>query len=402
MLGGVTYTVLIGPGGGPPVVPLPPPLITALQKIEVETSIEMASVFRLRFAISQTLIGDWDLLMPQYEEALFRPLTRVQIRIKVGIDIPKAVINGYITHQQVLYDDEGGGSTMEITGMDATVLMNLQEKVITWPAAPPFYDGAIATAVFGQYGILPVVSPTLPFNLDPTDMTVQRGTDIRFLKRLAQRNGFECFVQPQPQSGVDFGYFGPPMNIPGLQEAVLNVKMGAQTNVSEFKIRYDMVKPTLAVAAGLDSMTRSPSLAVSVAPTVTPPPTGGLYPMVAPMGVEDATVRAVAGAHPPPMVLPAQTGQMSLPALQIVNQAITNRSSWAVVAEGTVGADAGVLYAGNTVNVRGAGLTFNGAYYVTRVSHVFDLAGCSYTQKFTARRNAVGMTGTELYIQPPV
>src|SRR5260221_534761 len=104
MLGGITYTVLIGL----PPIPLPSPLLTALQKIEVETSTEMASVFRLRFGISQTGFGDWDLIMPQYEETLFRPLTLVQVRVKVGISIPIAIINGYITNQRELYDDEGG------------------------------------------------------------------------------------------------------------------------------------------------------------------------------------------------------------------------------------------------------------------------------------------------------
>ncbi|HLQ51880.1 MAG TPA: hypothetical protein VK129_10310 [Terriglobales bacterium] len=389
MLGGVTYTVLMGL----PPLPLPPPLLNALQKIEVETSTEMASVFRLRFGMARTDFGDWDVIMPQYEELFFRPMTPVQIRVKVGIDIPKAIINGYVTHQQVLYDDEGGASAMEISGMDATMMMNLQEKVVPWPMPN---DGAIAAAVFGLYGIVPMVSPSLPFNLDPTDMTVQRGTDIRFLRRLAQRNGFECYVQPQPQTGVDFGYFGPPTNIPGMQEAVLNIKMGADTNVSEFKIRYDMMKPTTALSAGMDVMTRTPSFALSVTPPVTPPK-AGLYPWGVPMGVQDATVRALAGAHPPPMVLPAQTGQMALPALTVVTQAIANRSSWAVVAEGTAGADVGVLYAGGTVNIRGAGLAFNGAYYVTRVSHTFDCG--AYTQKFEARRNAIGMTGTEIYVQ---
>jgi hypothetical protein len=393
MLGGVTYTVLIGL----PPVPLPPPLLGALQKIEVETSIELASVFRLRFGISQTAFGDWDLLMPQYEELFFRPMTLVQIRVKIGIDIPKAIINGYITNQKILYDDEGGASAMEITGMDATMMMNLQEKVIPWPLPN---DGAVAAAIFAQYGIVPMVSPTLPFNLDPTDMTVQRGTDIRFLRRLAQRNGFECFVQPQPQSGIDFGYFGPPLNIPGLPQAVLNVKMGAQTNVTEFKIRYDMVRPTMAVSAGVDVMTRSPAIAISVAPSVSPPPTSGLYPWGAPMGLQDATLRALGGAHPPPMVLPAQTGVMALPGLAVVNQAIANRSSWAVVAEGTVGADAGMLSAGGIVNVRGVGMAFNGSYYVTRVAHVFECGG--YTQKFEARRNAIDMTGTEVYLTPAV
>jgi hypothetical protein len=389
MLGGVTYTVLMGL----PPIPLPSPLLTALQKIEVETSTELASVFRLRFGIAQTGFGDWDLLMPQYEDLFFRPMTPVQIRVKIGIDIPRAIINGYVTNQRVLYDDEGGASTMEITGMDATMLMNLQEKVIPWPMPD---DGAIAAAVFGQYGIVPIVSPSLPFNLDPTDMTVQRGTDIRFLRRLAQRNGFECFVQPQPQTGTDTGYFGPPMNIPGSQQAVLNVKMGPQTNVTEFKVRYDMVKPTMAVAAGVDVMTRTQTMAASIAPSVTPPPTGGPYPWGGPMGLQDATLRAVGGTHPPPMVLPAQTGQMAPPGLAIVNQAIANRSSWAVVAEGMAGADAGVLSAGGIVNIRGAGLAFNGAYYVTRVAHTIDCG--AYSQKFEARRNAIDMTGTEIYL----
>lgn len=393
MLGGITYTVLMGL----PPLPLPPPLLNALQKIEVETSTEMASVFRLRFAISQTDFGDWDLLMPQYEETLFRPLTQVQIRVKVGIAIPVALINGYITSQRVLYDDEGGASAMEISGMDATMLMNMQEKVVPWPMPD---DGAIAAAVFGQYGIVPNVFPSIPFNIDPTDLTVQRGTDIRFLRRLAQRNGFECYVQPQPQTGLDFGYFGPPQNIPGMQEAVLNVKMGSQTNVSEFKVRYDMLRPTMALSAGIDSLTRTPTITPSITPTVTPPPVGGAYPLGVPMGVQDATLRAVAGPHPPPMVLPVETGQMSPPGLSVVTQAISNRSSWAVVAEGMVNPDAGALYAGSTVNIRGAGLAFNGAYYVTRVHHAFECG--AYMQKFEARRNAIGMTGTEVYVQLPV
>ena len=387
MLGGVTYTVLVGM----PPLPIPPPLLSALQKVEVETSTEMASVFRLRFGISQNATGDWDLLAPQYE-ALFLPLTQVQIRVKVGIDIPKAIINGYITNQRVLYDDEGGASVMEITGMDATLLMNLQEKAQAWPMPD---DGAVAAAVFAQYGIVPMVTASMPFNSDPTDMTMQRGTDIRFLRRLAQRNGFECFVQPNPQSGLDFGYFGPPSNIPGAQEAVLNVKMGAQTNVTEFKIRYDMVKPAMAVAAGVDVMNRAQIEVDSLIPLITA--TGGLYPLGAPMGVQDATLRTAAGGHSPPKVLPAQTGQMAWPGLSVVNQAIANRSSWAVMAEGTVGPAAGVLAVGKTVNIRGAGLAFNGAYYVTGVSHTVDCG--AYSQKFEARRNAIGMTGAEVFVQ---
>jgi hypothetical protein len=388
MLGGITATLLIGL----PPLPAPPPLMEALQKIEIETSTDVASVFRLRFGLKQAVGTDWDLVGPQYEETLFRPFTPVQIRVKVGVEVPQAIINGYIGGQQVLYNDAGGGSALEITGMDATMLMNLQEKVMAWPMMP---DAQIAQAIFGQYLITPLVSPTLPALVEPEGTTTQRGTDIRFLRRLAQRNGYECFVQPQPQTGLDLGYFGPATNYPGPAEAVLNVRMGSDTNVSEFKIRYDMTRPTAAIGAGIDSKTRTPTVFPALVPA-TPPPIAGFYPFGMPMGIEDAVLRSF-GPQSHPITLPAETGEFAPPGLGTATQAIVNRSSWAVMAEGTVGPDVGVLRPGGTVNVRGVGLFFNGSYYVTLVSHVIDCD--TYIQKFEARRNAVMMTGAELFVQ---
>lgn len=387
MLGGITTTLLFGL----PPLPAPPPLVKALQRIEIESSTDVASVFRIRFGMTQSPGLDWDLAGAQYQETLFRPFSPVQIRVKIGIEIPETIINGYITSQQVLYDDEGGGSALEITGMDATMLMNLQEKVMPWPNMP---DAEIAQAIFAQYLVTPMVSPTLPALIEPEGTTTQRGTDIRFLRRLAQRNGYECFIQPQPQTGIDFGYFGPATNYPGPAEAVLNVRMGAQTNVSEFKISYDMTRPTTALAMGLDVKTLSPST-FPVLVAGTPPPVTGLYPFGAPMGLDDTVTRSF-GPQSQPVVLPAEIGQFSAPGLSIATQAIVNRSSWAVVAEGTVDSTVGILRPGSTVNVRGVGLFFSGSYFVTRVSHTINCD--SYTQKFEARRNALTMTGAELFV----
>jgi len=387
MQGGVTTTLLMEL----PPLPAPPPLVNALQRIEIESSTEVASAFRLRFGLTQSAGFDWDLVGPQYEETLFRPFMPVQIRVKIGIEIPETVINGYIGGQQVLYDDDGGGSALEISGMDATMLMNLQEKVMPWPMLP---DAQIAQAIFAQYLITPLVSPTLPTLIEPEGTTTQRGTDIRFLRRLAQRNGYECFVQPQPQTGLDLGYFGPATNYPGPPEAVLNVRMGPDTNVSDFKIRYDMMRPTTAVGMGIDVKTRAPAVFPALAPA-TPPPVAGLYPFGMPMGIDNAVLRSF-GPLSQPLIYPAETGEFSLPGLGSATQAIVNRSSWAVTAEGTVGPDVGGLRPGSTVNIRGIGLFFNGSYYLTRVNHVIDCD--SYVQKFEARRNAVVMTGAELFV----
>jgi len=58
----------------------------------------------------------------------------------------------------VTYSD-AGGSTLEVTALDATYTMNLEEKVTAWPNLP---DSAIAAAIFGQHTIVPRVDPTAP------------------------------------------------------------------------------------------------------------------------------------------------------------------------------------------------------------------------------------------------
>jgi len=387
MLGGITVTLLIGL----PPIPAPAALMNAFQRIEIETSTDLASTFRLRFGMTQSPGLDWDLVGRQYQDTLFRPFTPVQIRVALGAEIPQAIINGYICGQQVFYDDQGGRSALEIAGLDVTMLMNLQEKVVSWPMT----DAEIAQQIFAQYHITPMVSPTLPSLPETEGTTTQRGTDIRFLRRLAQRNGYECFVVPDPPSGTDLGYFGRATNHPAPADAVLNVRMGPDTNVSEFKIRYDMTRPTTAIGMGVDVQRRTPTAFPVVSPA-TPPPIDDLYPFGTPMGLDDALLRSF-GPLSQPIIFPAETGQFTAPGLGTATQAIVNRSSWAIMAEGTVGPDVSVLRPGNTINVRGVGLFFNGSYYVTRVSHTLERD--SYIQKFEAQRNAVTMTGSELFVQ---
>jgi phage protein D len=47
------------------------------------------------------------------------------------------------------------------------------------------------------------------------------------------------------------------------------------------------------------------------------------------------------------------------------------------------------------VLVRGAGPQFSGTYYVQSVTHTIN--GDGYSQKFSLKRNALGLTGTEAY-----
>lgn len=353
--------------------PAPAALVDAVEEIVVDSSVDEASALRVRIGIAQNALGDWTTLT----EDLFRPLVPLTVRVVTGV-VPEALITGYVSKQEVDYGDTPGTSTLEVSGLDATSLMNLQEKVVPWPNLP---DGAIAAAIFGQYAVVPMVQPTSPTLVEPEGTTIQRGTDIRFLRRLARRNGFDCYVQPEPLAGIDQGFFRP-RQLVGVPQAVLNVATERETNVSGFRIRYEMTQPTTAVAAGLDTTTKAPQPALAAA---------SLNP---PMGIEPTLTRVL----PPPVVRPADTGLMRTSELQAHAQAIADASSFAVVAEGEVGADVGPIRPGGLVSVRGAGRLYNGSYFVTRVTHT--ITRDRYTQRFEARRNAATMTGAEVYVQP--
>ncbi len=352
--------------------PAPDPVMSAVRQIEIETSNEEASVFRLTLAVAQTAVGDWTVL----DLDLFRPLVPVSIRVTGGLGLPEAIINGYVTGQSVRYSETAGQTVLEVTGMDATLLMNLEEKVKSWPNMP---DSAIAAAIFGEHTLIPRLEVTPPQRFEPQNSTLQRGTDIRFLRRLARRNGFECYVQPDPLTGLDQGFFQPPQ-LTGLPQAVLNVGMGGETNVSDFRADYDMVQPTAAIGSEIDLSTKVPMPALAA------------FAAQSPQGLEPALSRIL----PPPAVRIAGTGAATAAELQSVAQSIADESSFAVRASGTVFPEVGILRPGGIVNIRGAGRVFNGSYYLTKVSHVVSNQG--HIQRFEAKRNAVSMTGAELYV----
>ena len=104
---------------------------------------------------------------------------------------------------------------------------------------------------------------------------------VGILRRLAQRNGFACYVQPEPITGLDQGFFQPPEVTPGLPQAVINVGMGSEGNVSDFSISYDMTQPTGAIGLGLDAANKS--VLTGIAPVST------LFPM----GAEPALTRVL-------------------------------------------------------------------------------------------------------------
>jgi hypothetical protein len=147
--------------------------------------------------------------------------------------------------------------------------------------------------------------------------------------------------------------------------------MGQDSNLKELRIRWDMLRPTLARVDNINALTGEDQLGEAIDADL---PLLGTDSAFAP--------HRVTRLLPDGLTLNAE--------LQPLAQALSNRSSLAIVAEGEVNTEAfgTVLRAKRPVLVRGVGALHSGAYLVERVLHLF--VQDEYTQSFTLRRNATG------------
>jgi phage protein D len=355
--------------------PLSPDLMSAIQQVEVEDHSLMADMLRLQLAISVKDNGaGWTIL----DDDLFKRLSNIKIEIVIGSGKPIPLIDSYVIETQAQFSNTPGKSALKVIAMDPTVLMNLDEKVKPWPNMA---EGDIASAIFSDYGFTPDVDTTQPARQEVDTLTIQRGTDIQLLKNMADRHGFECYVELDPNSGSIKGHFHKP-RLAETPQGVLSVNMGSATNVNSFAARYEMLRPVAVQVTGLDIETQSNQAAKAEDSSLSS------------MGSSPAS-----GTDRPRNVLLSKTGLSQTGELQTYAQAIVDRSSWAILADGELNTVAygGVLRAKSPVLVRGAGKQFSGTYYVDRVLHI--ITGDGYLQRFSLRRNALGVTKNENFAE---
>lgn len=167
-----------------------------LVSFEVELDEYLASMFRLQIAIAHHRDGSWTYLDDE-RFRVWQPVT-----IIAGLEgETEELISGYITHGKPSFADDLTQCTLEILGMDGSVLMDREEKLKDWPNKK---DSDIAAEIFNQYGFTPETEDTVVIHDEAISTTIQREINIQFLQRLALRNGFECYVDGTT------GYFRPP------------------------------------------------------------------------------------------------------------------------------------------------------------------------------------------------
>jgi phage protein D len=370
-MGQIAYTLYIDDQ------PAPPELIAVLQRLEVEDHAEMADMVRLSIAISiRDGCGSWNVV----DQDTFKRLTKLRINVNVGSGKTEPLIEAYVIETNADFANQPGQSVLNVVAMEPTVKMNLKERVRPWPNMA---DSDIANEIFtsSDYNFDTDIDPTQPTRDENDHTEMQRGTDIQFLQALAQRNGYECYVELNPETGRVEGHFHKP-RLQQDPQGVLSVNLGEATNVNSFQARFDMLQPATVRASNVDVHSQEQQSADSDSLGDKPLGSASTVP------TDDAR-----------QVLLSGTGLSQTGELQTAAQAAVDRSSWAITAEGEVNTVAygDVLRAKRPVMVRGAGRQFSGTYYVERVLHTFT--GDGYTQHFSLRRNAAGLLGQDSFVQ---
>lgn len=370
---GIDLTLLIGP-----TVPKPAPreLVEALHSVEVTHTDEGRAGFQIVFQAGRA--GRRDLQDYKISKnPLLKVYNRVILVVRMGA-AAEVLMDGVITNQQLSPNPEPGKSTYTITGEDVSVMMDLAEESTEHRAQDEATIARLIIVKYSKYGLLPKVMSPKGFRDRPTPnerVPTQQATDLQYLQTLANRFAHVFYIIPGPAAGTNVAYWGPPQRKSRPQKA-LTVNMGSFTNVISVNFQNNAL-----AASGVNGSVqdRKTNKIRPVQESKTDRPL--LAKQTALRSQRHKRVRQF-----------RETGR-DLARADARAQAITDRSVDDVV---TVSGEldtvryGGLLHLRGLVGLRGVGASYDGHYYVKKVTHT--LAPGQYKQSFTITRDGLGST----------
>ncbi|HEU0149840.1 MAG TPA: hypothetical protein VFR21_23535 [Bradyrhizobium sp.] len=365
MLKGVHLTLLIGPA-----VPVPAPrsVVDALVSVQV-TAGKDRSGFQLTFAVSKKS----PLLVMLAAGGLDPMITRVIIVVTLG-GVPKVLMDGIVTRQELQPSSEPGKSTLTITGEDLGIAMDVVELTIPYPAMNETAIVNLVLAKYAFFGIVPlVVPPIIPIVRTPTNawQTQTASTDRAYINSLAQQCGYVFFVRPGPLPGMSTAYFGPDINLP-IPQPALSINMDAHTNVDSLSFSLDGLAKKVRVYTIFDPITHK-------IPIQIPVPNISIFKP--PLGARPTPPARIEFAKDGSKQKPDEAAQSILSFLMNNSAAISGNGTLDVMRYGRI------LEARMLVGVRGAGLAYDGMYYVDSITN--NIKPGEFKQSFTLSRDGL-------------
>jgi len=372
--------------------------------LTVDEQSASAGSLQLRLATRLLSDGSWSYL----EDGRLAPFTKVSCRLGFvggeglagvlgavaeafggdgGNDGLEPVFDGYITAVDVSLGSAPGNAHIAVSAMDTSVLLSLEEKVVTWLNLS---DSDIAQQIVAGYGVQLEADATATVHQENDTTVVQRGSDLQFVRMLAQRNGFEFYFETDRDTRAVTGFFRLPQ-LDDTPQPDLAIQFGEQSNLRSFSARLNAQRPLTVKTAQIDVRTNSVNIGQAAETQLAQIGDKNLPTLI---GARLETLVRPLEAQAQMLVLGSPTSNPT--ELQTIAEAVRDEAAWFISASGEINSDAyqAVLRPRRTVLVKGAGTPYSGTYYVTRVTHQLQGDG-SYIQRFEARRNARDLDGSE-------
>ncbi|MBO3457577.1 hypothetical protein G7B40_009185 [Aetokthonos hydrillicola Thurmond2011] len=374
---GISLSLLIGK-----VKPTKAPreLMEALDSVEVTHNEQGRSGFQISFRVGRSGVKDqqdFNLL----KSPLLAPFNRVMIIVNINATA-KILMDGIITLKQ-FSPGELGRSTLNITGEDVSVMMDLEEKSIEHPQQDETKIVRHIVSKYSKYGFdLEVVPPEFQDTPEKTRRTpVQQGTDLKYIQEMASRFDHVFHITAGPTQGRNKAYWGPPKRKTKIQKA-LTVNMGSYSNVESINFQYSALAPATVDGYVQDrnsnQQTRVLQMFTSDRPNLS------AHPALTTQSHRRTTIFR-------------ETGRLTAQSLSRAQAIIDNSTEQVVTASGELDVTryGTILELRGLVGLRGVGLSHDGVYYVKSVTH--KLREGEYKQSFTITREGLG--SKEMFLQ---
>jgi hypothetical protein len=258
---------------------------------------------------------------------------------------------------------------LTITGEDVSAYMDLIDFTgFPFPAMPPFARVALMMAKYAMFGVIPLPIPSIFSSVDsPTEKYAhQQGTDYQYADKLAKEAGYEFYITPGPLPGTNTAYWGPQVRV-GIPQPALTIDMDH--------------------AGNLDTMTFGADGNAAVLPFAHVKIANFSIPVPVP---DVAILKPPLAARPliPTKTKLLETERMKMP--DVLMALLAGRGGAdPISASGSIDLTryGKPMDARTLIGVRGAGLAYDGLYFVRSVTHT--LGRGSWKQSFQLSRDGL-------------
>lgn len=337
--------------------------LAAASQVEIYERMGEMTTFRLQYPLD-VRSGDYPLLV----DSRLDPGAELAIFVDGdGEDI--CLVKGKVYSQRIHLEHGTDGSWVEVFGADMALQMDRETRAAQWTDVT---DSDVVTSVLGNYGFAADVSSTSSGHFETRHTLLQRESDLRFIRRLARRNGC-LFWMSFDAEGVPTAHFKrPSVDGDGQVELIINLDL---SNISALDVSWDVERPTSAEGAQLNLTDRE----------------------ILDGAVSDSGQSLLGGQGLTAITGDTRSLHLLAPAddagdLQSRGAAALIEANWFIRAtcETSLNALGKVVRAHTLVAVRGAGSRHSGKYFVAAVTHSIDAA--AHRMSLTLLRNAWGVS----------